>query len=244
MPVVFALLLLLMRRSSLVTAQLTVLHKMCSNASNFMDGSQFESNLEGVLYRALKNEESDFLSYYNEGEEPDKVYSLFLCRRDVPITDCKKCINAAGQEILKECPFKEEAIIWYDQCMIRYSNRSFISIAEKQPAVCLPNPENVIEPDQFTEILDNMFANLVSVATSIPSNRMYATNETGVGNSTNLYGMVQCQPDLSRVLCSSCLNDIVSTVRACSAGKKGGRVLAPSCNVHYELHAAGGRSGE
>ncbi|KAH7838698.1 hypothetical protein Vadar_030025 [Vaccinium darrowii] len=170
---------------------------MCSDTANYTDGNQFESNLDRVLYRALYNDGSDSIfSSKTEGEEPDKVYGLFLCRGDVSAADCQKCINVASQAILKACPFKKEAIIWYDPCMIRYSNRSFFSTVETQPAECLLNAQNVTEPAKFTEILDNMFANLTSFAT-IPSNRMYAANEADVGNSTKLHVPVKKEGEFS-----------------------------------------------
>lgn len=195
---------------------------MCSDTTNYTDGSQFQSNLHRILYRGLYNAGGDSIfSNKTEGEEPDKVYGLLLCRGDVSATDCQSCIDVAVEKILNECPFKKEAIIWYDQCMIRYSNRSFFSTVETRPAVCMWNTANVTEPDGFTEILGNMFANLTTVATSVPANQMYATNQANIGNFRKLYGMVQCTPDLSQLLCTSCLNEIVSIVPNCSAGNKG-----------------------
>ncbi|KAG5516555.1 hypothetical protein RHGRI_037312 [Rhododendron griersonianum] len=38
------------------------------------------------------------------------------------------------------------------------------------------------------------------------------------------------------VLIRNCLDYVVSGARACSAGKKGGRVISPSCTVWYELY--------
>lgn len=235
LPIVFALLVLVVPRTGEATAQFVF--NECSNTTNYTDGSQFQSNLNRILYRALYNDGSNSIFSNNtEGEEPDKVYGLFLCRGDVSAADCQSCIDVATQGILQECPFKKEAIIWYDQCMIRYSNRSFFSTMETQPTLYLWNPANVTEPDKFTEILGNMFANLTTVATSIPSNQRYATNETNVGNLTKLYGMVQCTPDLSLLLCDNCLNEILSPLFGLIAGKTGGRVLTPSCNVRYELY--------
>ncbi|KAE9461708.1 hypothetical protein C3L33_06383, partial [Rhododendron williamsianum] len=235
LPIVFALLVLVVPRTGEATAQFV--YKECLNTTNYTDGSQFQVNLNRILYRQLYNDGSkSIFSNQTEGEEPDKVYGLFLCRGDVSAADCQSCIDIASEEISKECPFKKEAIIWYDQCMIRYSNRSFFSTMETQPTLYLLNTENVTEPDKFTEILGNMFANLTTVATSIPSNQRYATNETNVGNFTKLYGMVQCTPDLSPLLCRNCLNEILSSLLGFMAGRIGGRVLTPSCNVRYELY--------
>ncbi|KAF7121490.1 hypothetical protein RHSIM_Rhsim13G0158300 [Rhododendron simsii] len=213
-------------------------YKVCSNTTDYKVGSQFQSNLNRILYRALYVDGGySIFSYKAEGEAPDKVYGLFLCRGDLTSANCQNCIEVASDEIVQKCPFKKEAIIWYDHCLIRYSDRSFFSTAETSPYLCFYNTANVTEPGKFAEILEKMFANLTSFATSIHSKRMYATNEANVGNLTKLYGMVQCTRDLSTVLCRNCLDAIIEyLVRVCSAGKQGGRLIAPSCIVRYELY--------
>ncbi|KAH7838910.1 hypothetical protein Vadar_032581 [Vaccinium darrowii] len=104
---------------------------------------------------------------------------------------------------------------------------------ETLPATCSYNTQNITKPDNFNETMDDMFANLIPVATS---NRMYATNETDIGNSTKVRCTVQCTPDLSPALCSTCLNKILNPGHVCSAGKYAGFVLTPSCNARYEFH--------
>ncbi|XP_058198492.1 G-type lectin S-receptor-like serine/threonine-protein kinase At4g27290 [Rhododendron vialii] len=236
-PIVLALLLLVMPYTTVIPAPVFY-YKVCSNTTDYKVGSQFQSNLNRILYRALYVDgDYSIFSYKPEGEAPDKVYGLFLCRGDVTSANCQNCIEVASDEIVQKCPFKKEAIIWYDHCLIRYSDRSFFSTAEKSPYLCFYNTANVTEPGKFAEILEKMFANLTSFATSIHSKRMYATNEANVGNLTKLYGMVQCTNDLSTVLCRNCLDAIIEyLVRVCSVGKQGGRLIAPSCIVQYELY--------
>ncbi|THG00535.1 hypothetical protein TEA_012234 [Camellia sinensis var. sinensis] len=111
-------------------------------------GSQFESNLKCLIIRSLYNNRGDSIFFNDtQGDYPDKVYGLFLCSGDVPASVCQNCINVASNEIVKDCPFKKVAIIWYDECLIRYSYR---------------------------------FSNLSIVATSNPSNCMYATSKANV----------------------------------------------------------------
>ncbi|XP_028104661.1 putative cysteine-rich receptor-like protein kinase 23 [Camellia sinensis] len=101
-------------------------------------GSQFESNLKCFLIRSLYNNRGDSI-FFNDtrGDYPDKVYGLFLCSGDAPASVCQNCIDVASNEIVKDCPFKKVAIIWYDECLIRYSYRfSNLSI------VATSNPSN------------------------------------------------------------------------------------------------------
>ncbi|KAL7213446.1 hypothetical protein ACSBR2_016049 [Camellia fascicularis] len=213
----------------------TYLHSTCINTGNYTTGSQFGINLQHLLLQNFNGSDNNF---YNgtKGDDPDKVYGLFLCRGDVQPSICQKCIGEASDEIVRHCPLFKEAIIWYDECLISYSNRSLFSNMETSPSFCMLNPENATQPDKLYEILEKTFSNLSSVATSNPSNHMYATNRTNVTSSTTLYSMVQCTPDLSPTDCRICLNVAVSELLSQLNGKKGGRVLSPSCNIRFELY--------
>ncbi|CAL5408459.1 unnamed protein product [Camellia sinensis] len=194
---------------------------------------QLDSNLRHLLIQSLYNNGGDSVFNNTQGDDPDNVYGLFLCRGDVPACVCQNCIEMASNEIVKDCPFKKAAIIWYDECLIRYSYRSFFSKVDSQVRVCLVNTENIteFEPDKFNEILGKTFSNLSFVATSNPSNRVYATSKANVTSSMRLYSMVQCTPDLSPFDCCDCLSDAISYLSSLSKGKMVGRVLVPSCNI-------------
>ncbi|MCI38969.1 cysteine-rich receptor-like protein kinase, partial [Trifolium medium] len=51
----------------------------------------------------------------------DAVGGLYLCRGDV--TD--QCLTAAVKEIRIRCPNQTEALIWYDECFLRFTNKYF-----------------------------------------------------------------------------------------------------------------------
>ncbi|KAL7213414.1 hypothetical protein ACSBR2_016020 [Camellia fascicularis] len=236
-PLVFTLLLVIPH--SLIMAQLapTYLHQSCIDTGNYTTGSPFESNLQRLFIRTLyKNGGDNNFANGTKGDDPDKVYGLILCRGDVQPSMCQKCIDKASEEILRRCPLYKEAIIWYDECLIRYSSRSFFSTMETSPSFYMLNPENATQPDKLYEILEKTFSNLSSVATSNPSNHMYATNQTNVTSSIRLYSMVQCTPDLSPTDCRKCLNVTVSELLGRFKGREGGRVFSPSCNVRFEFY--------
>ncbi|KAL7244083.1 hypothetical protein ACSBR1_016336 [Camellia fascicularis] len=209
----------------------TYLDKKCNNSGNYSRGSQFDSNLQQLLVRTLYNNGGDSFSNITQGDDPDKVYGVFLCRGDVQPSICKNCVDVAGVKILRECPFDNEAIIWYDECLIRYSNRSFFSTMETDPVYFMFNQEKATQPDKQYEILEKIFSNLSIVATSNPLNHMYATSSIN-----KLYSMVQCTPDLSPTDCRTCLNVTVSELLLNLNGREGGRALSPSCNIRFELY--------
>ncbi|XP_028104126.1 cysteine-rich receptor-like protein kinase 10 [Camellia sinensis] len=236
-PLVFTLLLVIPHSLIMAKQQDLSLYRFyfCKHNGNYTAGSQFEDNLKILLIRSLYNNGGDSFSNITQGDDPDKVYGLFLCRGDVQPSICKNCIDTAGVEILKNCSPYKEAIIWYDECFIRYSNSSF-STMEILPQFYTWNAANATLPDNFNEILGKTFSNLSIVATSNPLNHMYATSQTNVTSSIKLYSMVQCTPDLTPTDCRTCLNSVVSEFLKSVAGKKGGRSASPSCNIRYELY--------
>ncbi|KAL7244089.1 hypothetical protein ACSBR1_016342 [Camellia fascicularis] len=116
-PLVFTLLLVIPHSSIMAQPAPTYLHSNCTNTGNYTRGSQFDSNLQQLLVRTFYNKSSDNnFSNVTEGNDPDKVYGLFLCRGDVQPSICKNCVNVASEEIVRRCPLYKEAIMWYDEC--------------------------------------------------------------------------------------------------------------------------------
>ncbi|KAL3739509.1 hypothetical protein ACJRO7_020857 [Eucalyptus globulus] len=218
-----------------VSAQ-TYLYHLCSGSGNYTAYSKFQYNLYTLLSRQLYNEGAiDGFYKATEGEDPDKVYGLFLCRGDVAANLCQSCIDSATSKILENCPGEKEAIIWYDECLVRYSNRSFFTIMESTPALYMWNVNNVTDPNRFLQILRETFNNVTDSA--ISSKRLYATIKFNFSSLVTLHELVQCTPDLSKLNCSDCLVSAIGQLPTfIGDGKQGGRVLLPSCNIRYELY--------
>ncbi|KAK1359156.1 Cysteine-rich RLK 10 [Heracleum sosnowskyi] len=54
----------------------------------------------------------------------------------------------------------------------------------------------------------------------------------------NVYGSVQCTPDLSQLQCQNCISSALlnfANTSICPEGKRGKRILTPSCNIRYEM---------
>ncbi|KAL7213386.1 hypothetical protein ACSBR2_015996 [Camellia fascicularis] len=85
----------------------------------------------------------------------------------------------AGVEILRNCLPYKEAIIWYDECLIHYSNLSFFSTTETDPPFYMWNVANATQPDKFNEILGKTFSNWSIVATSNPLNHILLDGKNG-----------------------------------------------------------------
>ncbi|KAG4998415.1 hypothetical protein JHK85_029854 [Glycine max] len=171
------------------------------------------------------------LSY---GENEDKVNAIGLCRGDLKPDECRSCLNDARGNLTQRCPNQKEAIIYYDECLLRYSDRSIFGVMETSPDYVLFNIQNATNVGQFNQVLRNLMRMLTGIAASGDSRRKYAAASATATNIQAIYGLVQCTPDLSQPECKHCLIGAISEIPRCCNGKIGGRVLRPSCNIRYE----------
>ncbi|CAK9180295.1 unnamed protein product [Ilex paraguariensis] len=220
------------------------LYHICgSNTTIYYPNSTFKSNLNLLLSNLSSNNTPNNLFYNTTGGSgpPGAAYGLFLCRGDVTINVCHDCVLNASQEIIQRCPKEKVAYIWYDQCMLRYDNRSFFGTMDESPKVYMWNMQNITEPDRFAQLLGDTMDKLANRASSDRSlndqyvNR-FATEDVNFTRLQRLYSLVQCTPDLSATDCNRCLRVAIGDLPNCCNGKKGGRVLQPSCNIRYETY--------
>jgi len=140
----------------------------------------------------------------------------------------------ARERIQLECPLKKQAIVWFDECLVRYSNVSFASMLDTSVSRILYNTQNVSRPEQFMGKLSAMFDNVITQVITVNLNLKYADNSDEINDFQRLYGMVQCLPDLSAVDCVTCLKTAFSQMSITLFDTKiptGGRVLHASCNL-------------
>ncbi|KAI3921716.1 hypothetical protein MKW92_003256, partial [Papaver armeniacum] len=195
----FCLISNLLSTMQYTTAQQYVFHFCLGD--NYTANSTFQDNLNLLL---------PSLSSIDETEKPDTVYGSLQCRPDLASSSmCPRCVKVATQEITRRCPNSKQAIIWYAECMFRYSNEYYFGIMQDKPGVYLwNNVNNVSIPDQFTPILGDLLKKI----------------KTNVTNHTTVYAFVQCTADIFPSNCSLCLRGAIS------------EVIRPSCNFRYELY--------
>ncbi|CAL5408278.1 unnamed protein product [Camellia sinensis] len=227
------LLLLVILPHCLIMAHVSSIDAICLRA-NFTAGSQFDINLNHTLNRSplCIDNGSGKAIYPNvtEGVDPDEVYARFLCIGEVSLSDCQNCLKLASSEIVKRCPFRNEAYIWHDVCFIRYSNRSFFSTMEIQPIVNVFLTRDVTKWD-----LQDKFTILRSEAISNTSKTtMYADREDTVTTDWKLSSMAQCTADLTPTYCTACLSGAIDSIQT-YAGKIEARTLTPSCVLSYKF---------
>ena len=217
------------------------LYHICPNTATFNPNSSYETNLNFVISSLSSNATRD-TGFYNVTAgrtPPDVAYGLFLCRGDVTSQVCQDCVATAVNETVRQrCRGFKQAIIWYDECMLRYSNESFFSQVSERPRVAMYNTQNSTGvPDQFFQVLvDTLKSFVTTQGVNDQSGKKFATREENISGLERVYSLVQCTPDLSPQQCDRCLIEAIAILPDCCDDKQGARVLFPSCNVRYELY--------
>ncbi|ERN12043.1 cysteine-rich repeat secretory protein 38-like [Amborella trichopoda] len=139
--------------------------------------------------------------------------------------DCKACVENATIEISHLCPGKEEAIVWFDNCLLRYSDKDFIGEVDESNKFYMWNIYNISQRQVFNRHLGELMYELSSKASS--SHFFFATGEVEVSEKKieeKIYGLVQCSRELSDGECKACLDNVIKDIPTSCYGKRGGRV--------------------
>ncbi|XP_039169869.1 cysteine-rich receptor-like protein kinase 25 [Eucalyptus grandis] len=207
----------------------------CPNTTLFTPNSTYQSNLNTLLSSlssAATNNSDGFANATAGKNLPDQAYGLFLCRSDVSTATCSDCVATGKRDIRQVCPDQRVSVIWYEKCMLRYSNKSIFSVMEVTPSFTLLNLWNISERARFRQALGRSIRDIAYRASGSASGKKFAEAEMKFTSSQTLYMMAQCTPDLMEWECNRCLLSAIDILE----GKQGARTLTPSCNVRYELY--------
>ncbi|KAI3755218.1 hypothetical protein L1987_55014 [Smallanthus sonchifolius] len=209
------------------------LYHFCStNSGNFTPYGPYDQNLNKLLGNLYYKTPLTGFGMDSEGQYQAQTFGLSLCRGDVSSEDCMSCVVNASAEICKRCPNNKAATIWYDQCLLKYTNSNLFGQIDGGIKFYLLNINNVSDPTSFNLATKRLLSGLSKTAYTDP--KMYAAGVIDLEGSKKLYGLVQCTRDLSSGDCKTCLEDAISDLPSCCDGRKGGRVVGGSCNIRYE----------
>uniref|UniRef100_F6H842 Gnk2-homologous domain-containing protein n=1 Tax=Vitis vinifera TaxID=29760 RepID=F6H842_VITVI len=130
------------------------------------------------------------------------------------------CLNDSRLQLTELCP-NQEAIGWYNNCMLRYSNCSIFSTKEDLPVFSMHNVDNVSNGDEFNQVLGNLFANLKSKAASSDSHYKFVTGEVNVFEFSEHICPVQCTLGLSELSYGNCIEGAINGISGCCDRKQG-----------------------
>ncbi|QCE08392.1 serine/threonine-protein kinase PBS1 [Vigna unguiculata] len=200
-----------------------------------------------VAYRSNVKTLLDWLSsnatnhdrFYNttvaSQHKADTAYGSFFCMRNAPKL-CQQCVTEAAKLLSSLCTIAQEAIVWYEVCYVRYSDRCFFSTVEDSPKLSFGNDEDYKgQVERFNAIVWDMLNDLRNEAASASDKR--ADKSVNITDNQNTYGCAWCLPYMSEDKCRWCLSvAIAENPTGCCRGKSGGSVILPSCGVRYELY--------
>ncbi|CAN8258375.1 unnamed protein product [Cochlearia groenlandica] len=233
--------LLLLSVSSFNVTNEYLHHKCINSQGKYNKGSAYEDNLNRVIRLTSSDILRSGFSYTSYGKAPNAAYVLLQCRADSYLSKCRSCFDVAFSGLSKRCPGNKEAIIWYDQCLVKISTVRDYGNIDTKNTFYLSNPNKVSgNLGLFNKEASTLLKELTSKATSKDNvdgvvMRLEAAGSKPFGTK-KLYGMVQCTQDLEFDGCNECLEGILKKFPNCCNGKQGGRGISTSCNFRYELY--------
>ncbi|KAG2565575.1 hypothetical protein PVAP13_7NG121700 [Panicum virgatum] len=212
--------------------------QLCGSRGNYTAGSNYQSNLN-QLSAALPRKASSNTTLFATGTAgtiPDMVYALALCRGDINASPCNSCVATGFQDAQQLCAFAKDATVYYDSCLLRFSNTNFFATTtDNDVLLILMNTEN------FTESADSMRLMLFTLlnATSQDAasrSKRFTTARLDISSLPTMYCLVQCTPDLTAGECAACLRGFPQLTFRYLDGSQGGRLIGVRCNMRYEIY--------
>ncbi|KAK1378490.1 cysteine-rich receptor-like protein kinase 10 [Heracleum sosnowskyi] len=218
------------------------IYHICSNSSTYTPNSVFQANRK-TLMSTLASNSTRNQGYFNytAGRNSENIaYGHSLCQGDLLPKDCQKCVTTAIDDILSRCPNQDIGVIWYAECMVRYSSKPFFGEEEEGLRIYMWNTMNVTDETQFQQVLGNTLNDLVTRASEgKPINnqiiKSFALGTANLSALQSLYALAQCVPDLPEAACGRCLRVAINLLQLHN-NSQGGRALIASCTVRYELY--------
>ncbi|KAK4726258.1 hypothetical protein R3W88_031175 [Solanum pinnatisectum] len=225
----------------------------CPNTTTYnnITNTSYDSNLN-LLLSTLSTASSEHLFYnFSIGgtDNFERIYGLFMCRGDMLSVNCQDFVTRAVKDIILSCPGSKTAVLWWDDCLLRYSNQStfpgpnYGSIINNPstPFVIyntIPITNNEHEQGRFKQILEKIMNDIATQAASDDRSidKKIATREANFSVDTTIYALAQCIPHMSSKDCLNCLENAVKVLNKCCDVYRGARVQFPSCFMRHEVY--------
>nr|CAB3454534.1 unnamed protein product [Digitaria exilis] len=131
---------------------------------NYTANGTYQSNIQRLALALPTNASTSRQALFAKatlGAVPNIVYALALCRGDANASACGSCVATAFQDAQRLCAYSKDATVFYDLCLLRYSNLDFIDSVNgggNEQFVLMP-ARNVTTSGQkyvaVTSVLDN-----------------------------------------------------------------------------------------
>jgi len=221
-----------------VSQNYTAAWPYCSTTGNYTVASSYQVNLVKLMadLQAGAIDNRGF-NVSMAGKSPDTVFGLIMCYADRTWDQCQNCVRAATAGVQQTCPFSREMKACYDACVLRYSNESFLSVADLNVAFYVWKDAYVTDMVGMNATRWMLMSRLMGEASSSP---LRLANQSEVfqdydGSSELMYGLAQCTRDLNASECTRCLTYLVAELSSSRPNNTYGAVKGYSCYVEYQI---------
>jgi hypothetical protein len=181
------------------------------------------------------------------GASSDTVWGVGLCRGDTTGSNCGSCLALAPEVAFNKCQGVKDATLFYDQCILRYSFRDFLTNPDNGQVQDRGVSDNTVTSNAawFDALVVRLVGNLSDWA-ALNTTARYAvgvmrSDQVGFPATDKsvvhrIMGLVQCTPDQAPAVCRRCLQALIDEMSAVFNGTVGGRILAVWCSLRFEAH--------
>ncbi|XP_074270069.1 putative cysteine-rich receptor-like protein kinase 20 [Silene latifolia] len=209
--------------------QVTFLREYCSDGVHYNQGNTYQSNLNLLLTNFTVEAASKKFYNFSIGEGLSRIEGIFLCNGAYTSQVCSNCITVAAGQIQQKCPNNLEAIVWYGQCMLRYANRSILSVEDD--SVYFTFDYGPLNYKKYNPQLSSSLIDLSNTVTVDNSPLAFANGVVYAQELIWLTTYVECTPDLTRADCKKCLQTGLNRLEM--DGIQLRTIVQPSCRLSY-----------
>jgi hypothetical protein len=213
------------------TAQDDYWSQDCGVLDNDRLDSTYKSDLDNVL-NSLAGRNNGF-EFYNSTS--GQANAAAFCRGDLEPETCQNCVVKASRRLPQHCPDQFVAGIWYEHCLLRYSNEPMGYGIDD--SFWINTSKSIVSNssyDQWKQTIANLLLELRQEAAAGGPLRKYAPGNVTADGLPPIYGYMQCSPDLLSTECDQCLVKATDQTRIYDKSL-GIRLYNPSCIVRYEV---------
>ncbi|CAN6372287.1 unnamed protein product [Urochloa humidicola] len=213
---------------------------ICGTSNHYQPNSTYQANLNLAAARLPKNASASpsLFATVVVGAVPEQLWAMGLCRGDTNASSCLGCLTQAFHDLPNDCSYNKDATIYYDPCILHYSDVHTLPGDDTGPTTLsykITNNANVTsDPVRFNRLLAALI-NATAGHAAFNSTRRFATGEADFDNEyPKVYTLAQCTPDQTPAQCWKCLAGIIASNLRQFQDRIGARVLGVTCSWRYE----------
>ncbi|XP_074270066.1 cysteine-rich receptor-like protein kinase 7 isoform X2 [Silene latifolia] len=231
------ILLVCMSQAGFTAPQPGLTYANCNDTNgNYTTNSTYNRNLKTLFSKISNSQITNGFYKLSVGQDPDRVYGVAICRADYSPFTCRSYLLDATLTLPASCPEQKEAIgFYYGAFILRYSSQDIFRFGENSPYCIVIGPLNIQGTDlrKAKQSLGNLLERLQRSTSAGNSSYKFSSGVEQVTDDLKYYGVAQCNPDLSTVECSNCLQQVSSSLQQCCSNRTGAGLDGPYCLLHF-----------